>query len=142
MNTRTIYDATWQFVQEKLLQQWSPEQICRHAVISHEVLYQRIYTDKRAGGILWQQLSCQKQRWKHYGKTDRRGIISNRRTIENHPPIIDECNQIGNCEVDFVIGKHHQQTIVSLVERRIGLDNIQSRAPDRAGCRSGGGSTA
>ncbi len=39
MNARTIEDATWQFAQEKLLQQWSPEQISAHADISHETVY-------------------------------------------------------------------------------------------------------
>jgi IS30 family transposase len=41
MNARTIDDATWQFAQEKLLEQWSPEQISGHAAISPETVYQR-----------------------------------------------------------------------------------------------------
>lgn len=124
MNARTIDDATWQFVQEKLLQQWSPEQISGHAAISHETVYQRVYADKQAGGILWQQLRCQKQRRKRYGKTDRRGLIPNRQTIEDRPLIVDERSRIGDWEADTVIGKHHRQAIVSLVERRTGLTLI------------------
>lgn len=124
MNARTIDDATWQFVQEKLLQQWSPEQISGHAAISHETVYQRVYADKRAGGILWQQLRCQKQRRKRYGKTDRRGLIPIRQTIEDRPLIVDERSRIGDWEADTVIGKHHRQAIVSLVERRAGLTLI------------------
>jgi len=31
-NARTIGDATWQFAQEKLLQQWSPEQISGYEI--------------------------------------------------------------------------------------------------------------
>lgn len=68
MNARMIDDVTWQFMQEKLLQQWSPEQISGHVAISHEAVYQRIYADKRAGGMPWQQLRCQKQHRKHHGK--------------------------------------------------------------------------
>jgi IS30 family transposase len=30
MNARTIDDATWHFAQEKLLEQWSPDQISAH----------------------------------------------------------------------------------------------------------------
>lgn len=40
MNARTIDDATWQFAQERLLEQWSPEQISGHAAISAETVYQ------------------------------------------------------------------------------------------------------
>lgn len=53
MNARTIDDATWQSAQEKLLQQWSPEQISGHVGTSPETVYQRIYADKRTGGLLW-----------------------------------------------------------------------------------------
>ena len=62
MNARTIDDGTWQFAQERLLEQWSPEQISGHVAISPETVYQRVYADKRAGGLLWKNLRCQKQR--------------------------------------------------------------------------------
>lgn len=51
MNARTIDDVIWQFAQERLLEQWSPEQISGHATIGPETVYQRVYTDKRAGGL-------------------------------------------------------------------------------------------
>jgi IS30 family transposase len=38
-----IDEATWQFAQDRLLEQWSPEQISGHAAISPETVYQRIY---------------------------------------------------------------------------------------------------
>lgn len=87
MNARTIDDATWQFAQERLLEQWSPEQISGHAAISTETVYQRVYADKRAGGLLWKNLRCQKQYKKRYGKIDRRGTIPNRLSIEDRPAI-------------------------------------------------------
>jgi IS30 family transposase len=67
MNARTIDDATWHFAQEKLLEQWSPDQISAHlraagqGCISHEAVYQRIYADKRMGGLLWKNLRCHNQ---------------------------------------------------------------------------------
>ncbi len=123
-NARMIDDATWQFAQEKLLQQWSPEQISEHAAISHETVYQRVYADKRTGGLLWTQLRCQKQRKKRYGKTDRRGIIPNRLLIEDRPAIVDERSRIGDWEADTVIGRNHKQAIVSIVERKTGFTLI------------------
>lgn len=124
MNARTIDDSTWQFAQEKLLQQWSPEQISDYADISPETVYQRVYADKRNGGLLWKQLRCQKQRKKRYGKTDRRGIIPNRQSIEQRPAIVDDRSRIGDWEADTIIGKSHRQAIVSLVERKTGLTLI------------------
>ncbi len=55
---------------------------------------------------------------------DRRGLIPNRRTIEDRPLIVDERSRIGDWEADTVIGKHHRHAIVSLVERRTGLTLI------------------
>ncbi|BBE51202.1 hypothetical protein OYT1_ch1657 [Ferriphaselus amnicola] len=50
LNARRIDEATGTFAQERLLEQWGPEQISGHAAISPETVYQRIYADKRAGG--------------------------------------------------------------------------------------------
>lgn len=125
MNARTIDEATWHFAQERLLQQWSPEQISAHAEISPETLYQRVYADKRAGGLLWKNLYCQKLRKKRYGKADRRGMIPNRRSIEERPPIVETRRRIGDWEADTIIGKNHRQAIVSLVERKPGFTLIE-----------------
>lgn len=125
VNARQVDDATWQFVQKRLLEQWSPEQISNHADISHETVYQRVYADKRAGGLLWKQLRCQKQRKKRYGKTDRRGMIPNRQSIELRPTIVETRSRIGDWEADTIIGKGHRQAIVSLVERKTGFTLIQ-----------------
>lgn len=46
-------------------------------------------------GLLWQQLRCQKQRRKRYGKADRRGIIPNHQSIEQRPDVVEERSQIG-----------------------------------------------
>ena len=125
MNARTVDDATWQFTKAKLLQDWSPEQISNHAAISHETVYQRVYADKRAGGLLWQHLRCQKQRRKRYGKHDRRGIIPNRQSIDDRPPIVEKRSRVGDWEADTIIGKNHKQAIVSLVERKSGYTLIR-----------------
>lgn len=125
INARTIPPAIWRYAQVKLMQEWSPEQISSHACISHETIYQRIYADKHDGGVLWRQLRCQKQRKKRYGKTERRGIIPHRRGIETRPAIVETRARIGDWEADTIIGKRHQQGIVSLVERRSGFTLIE-----------------
>ena len=125
LNARRIDAATWSFAREKLLEEWSPEQISGHANISHETVYQRIYADKRHGGLLWKQLRCQKQRKKRYGKLDRRGMIPNRLSMDARPSIVEARSRVGDWEADTIIGKQHKMAIVSLVERKTGSTLIQ-----------------
>ena len=125
INARRIDDDTWQFVQARLLEQWSPEQISGHVAISPETVYQRVYADKESGGLLWKNLRCQKKRKKRYGKLERRGSIPNRHFIEDRPAIVDTRKRIGDWEADTIIGKSHKQAIVSIVERKTGLTLIR-----------------
>lgn len=113
----------WVLVEEKIREDWSPEQISGRLkkegiAISHEHIYQYIYADKRAGGTLWTHLRCQKKRRKRYGKHDRRGKIPNRKSIEERPQIVDQRVRFGDWEVDLVLGKDQQGVIVTLTERK------------------------
>jgi len=46
--------------------------------------------------------------FERYGKTDRRGIIPNRQSIEQRPAIVDARSCIGDWEADTIIGKNHR----------------------------------
>ncbi len=50
-----------------------------------------------------------------------RGVITDRRGIEQRSAIVETRNRIGDWEADTIIGKNHKQAIVSLVERRSGF---------------------
>src|SRR5450759_3224097 len=106
---------------ESRADQWA----CRHQSRDHISAYQRVYADKRTGGLLWKNLRCQKQRKKRYGKIDRRGMILNRISIEERPAIVETRSRIGDWEADTVIGKNHRQAIVSIVERKTGFTLIR-----------------
>jgi IS30 family transposase len=92
--------------------------------VSHERIYQYIYADKRAGGTLFLNLRCQKKRRKRYGQQDRRGQLPARRSIEERPKVVDSKQRLGDWEADTIIGGHHRQAIVSLVERRSKLTRL------------------
>jgi len=119
-----IVKSAWQVVEEKLQQDWSPEQISgwllrnKAVRISHEWVYQYVYADYRAGGQLYKHLRSQKKRRKRLRGQDRRGQLSGRRSIEERPAIVDDRSRIGDWEVDTIIGNHHQQAIVTLTERK------------------------
>lgn len=112
------------FVRNKLLQEWSTEQICGYAKrhhlfsISHERIYQFILTDKEKGGTLYKHLRHQHKKYrKRYGSPQRQGPIKNRVMIHERPGIVDEKKRLGDWEIDTIIGKQHKQAIVTLVER-------------------------
>lgn len=90
-----------------------------HAIaISHEWIYQFVLQDKLSGGDLYCHLRCQKQRRKRYGSNNRRGQIIDRIRIDERPDIVDQRERIGDWELDTIIGKGHQQAIVSKTERK------------------------
>lgn len=119
-----ISDTTWSTVERLLRQDWSPEQIslwlnAEHSItISHEWIYHYILQDKAHGGDLYRHLRCQKQRRKRYASTHQRGQLIDRVSIDDRPAIVETRSRIGDWELDTIIGKGHQQAIVSLTERK------------------------
>lgn len=108
-------------VRYDLNRQRSPEQIANtlHLSISHEAIYQCIYAEKQAGGVLFKQLRrSHKKRRKRLGKNDRRGKIPNRRGIEQRPPCIATKDRFGDWEGDTIIGADHKGAILTLTERK------------------------
>ena len=62
ITARTKDGTTLQFAQDRLLVQWSPEQISGHAAISSEMAHHRVYANKRScGGFPWKNLRSQKR---------------------------------------------------------------------------------
>ena len=96
------------FVREKLLEDWSPEQISGYAKrhdlfsISHERIYQFILQDQQSGGNLYTHLRHQHKKYrKRYGSPKRQGPIKNRRFIDERPTIVDEKQRIGDWAVSY-----------------------------------------
>lgn len=121
---RRIRAQTWQHIHHLLQEQWSPEQISgwlrtsQGYPVSHEWIYQHIYRDKYAQGTLYRHLRCQRQRRKRYGTYNCRGHLPNRVSIEHRPAVVERRTRLGDWEVDTMIGKGHQQALVSLTERK------------------------
>lgn len=119
-----IAPATWSEIETALRQQWSPDQIRGRLAqegkpsVSHEGIYQYIYQEKRQGGTLHENLRCRRKRKKRYGSYAKRGVLVNQISIAERPALVDEKSRLGDWEVDSVIGKGHQQSIVTRVERK------------------------
>jgi len=111
-------------IEARIRLDWSPEQVSGQLeaelgiLISHERIYQHIWTDKRHGGTLYTHLrQCHKKRKKNYGSKDKRGQIRNRVSIDERPAIVAEKARIGDWEIDTVIGQNHQGALVTIVDR-------------------------
>lgn len=111
-------------VKEKLLLDWSPEQISGYGKlynlfsISHERIYQYVLADKKAGGKLYLHLRHGKKKYrKRYGSAIRTSPIKNRVRIDECPSIVSSKERLGDWEIDTIIGKQHGQAIGTLVER-------------------------
>jgi IS30 family transposase len=130
-NATRIESKTWQKIESLILKDWSPEQISGYlkaqgeSSASHERIYQHIYSNKQQGGSLYTHLRLQKRRRKRYGKYDKRGQIPNRKSIDDRSEIVAKRERIGDWEADTIIGKHHNQAIVSLVERKSKLTRLE-----------------
>ena len=112
-------------VSELLKEDFSPEQVSGHLQqhedmrISHETIYQFVWSEKASGGTLYQHLRCSlKKKRKRYGGRDRRGQIPDRVSIEERPETVNNKVRIGDWEVDTIIGKNHQYALVTAVERK------------------------
>jgi IS30 family transposase len=120
---RRITDEDWHEIERLLKQDWSPEQVsgrieCEdNGSVSHEWIYQHVWSDKDAGGNLWEHLRCDHRYKTKYGSEDRRGHLSNRTSIDERPDIVDEKDRVGDWEADTVIGKNHQGALLTMVER-------------------------
>lgn len=126
---------------EKLKMQWSPEQIAGwlrkedhpHAV-SHELIYQLVWADKRAGGCLYKHLrhSGKKYNRRSSGRAGR-GCIPHRVGIEERPKIVERKCRLGDWEADTIIGKGKKGAIVSVVDRASKLTKLAKVSRRTAG---------
>ena len=121
--------ADWARVETLVREDWSPEQIAgrlrRTGVlrISHETIYRRIWTDKRAGGALYRHLrGAQKLKRKRYGAYDSRGRVAGKRPITARPPGAEKRSRFGHWEADTMLGAGQAgPCILTLVERKSGF---------------------
>lgn len=115
-------------VEELIKEDYSPEQIAGYCkeegleCVSHETIYQRIWADKKQGGILYKHLRRKGKKYRKRGhKTDTRGIIPNRTDIEKRPKIVEKRERFGDLEVDTVIGKNHKGALITINDRASGM---------------------
>lgn len=116
-------------VLDKLKQDHSPEQIAgrlkidypndKSMHISHESIYKLIYSRLEDFPELKDHLRHgRKKRKKRTNSRDNRGIIPNRKFIDERPPIVDKKTRFGDWEGDTIEGSNKKNYILTFVERK------------------------
>lgn len=112
-------------IEDKLYEKWSPAQISGWLLveegieISHETIYKHVKANKEAGGDLYKNLRRRTRKYRARGRSGKTlsGQIKNRISIDERPASVDEKHEIGDWEIDTVIGKNHSGAMVTIVER-------------------------
>ena len=113
-------------IKQRLIEdQWSPDQISGRfkidgiAMISHESIYQYVWTDKKAGGSLYEHL---RHHGKKYNKRSSgkagRGCIPNRVDISERPAIVETKSRLGDFEADTIISAGSRTALFTIVDRK------------------------
>lgn len=117
------------YVQDKLLEDWSPEEIAgrlrvdypdnQRMRISHETIYRWIYTDAINAGKLYTHLRrhhMKRRKQRRYGSL--RGLIPGRVSISQRPQAVGNRARFGDWEGDPLEGAKGAGAIASHVERK------------------------
>ena len=115
------------YVQERLRQRWSPDQIAarsrddfprdRQRQVSHQTIYAWIKAEEAAGRH-WRRY-LRSAGWKRRGR-ENCGRLAASTSIEGRPAVVDRRGRYGDWEGDTVVGKSHRGGAVTLVERKSG----------------------
>lgn len=113
------------YIKSKLKEDWSPQQIAgrikidKGLTVCHETIYRYIYDNKSRGGRLYKHLRHKNKKYHSRSNNyQRRGIITDRISIDKRPKIVEKKNRIGDFEIDTVIGRHHIGALVTIVDRK------------------------
>ena len=115
------------FIIEKIKAGWSPEQIAGYlkkeaqgkSIISHETIYQFIYSQEGRKIKLWKYLRHKKESYRRsWGIRKHRTKIPDRVSIHQRPRVINDRARFGDYEADLMIFSHTKKVLAVFVERR------------------------
>lgn len=121
------------YVREKLLLDWSPEQIKGRLFkdsglrISHETIYQYIYKQGR-DSELWTHLRRKRRHRKPHSQAKRTyniGVRTGRMWIEQRPVEVEQRLRLGDIERDTIEGKRSGSLLLTTVDRTSRLTKIR-----------------
>ena len=120
-----LTEDDWTYVRCLIYLKWSPEQISGWLrenpgfgfYVSDQWIYEYIRSNQESGGDLYTQLRREGKPYRTGKFRPYKGKIKNRISIEQRPEIVNKRLRFGDWEVDSVIGKLNQSSLITLVER-------------------------
>ena len=127
--TRKMQGELEEFIREKLLEDWSPEQIAGRMRltnaslrVSHETIYKSIYAwAEKSNDRTWTRLrTARKTRYKRKDLKLRLNPRSNiaGESIVNRPEVVNARSRLGDYERDTLLGTFNSAVLLSVVERK------------------------
>jgi transposase, IS30 family len=120
-----IRGRTESYVRQKLLLDWSPEQISgrilleRLRPVSYSTIYRYVEAEKAKGGLLWKHLRILRR-----ARKDRKSPkwhpklhMPDRIMITERPVVVETRQRLGDFERDTVIGKADGPLLLTIVDR-------------------------
>ena len=122
--TRKIRGRLEKYIREKILLDWSPEQIVGRmkfermkGAVSYLSIYRYLDRDKEENGKLWSHLRI-KKKGKHRNKGKKyMPRIPERVMIEKRPKAVEARKRLGDYERDTVLGKFNGSVLLTIVDR-------------------------
>jgi len=121
-----IKDNVEAYVRDKLLHDWSPEQISgrmrldqRKDRVSYPTIYRYLERDKAKGGELWKHLRVLRKQRKDRKKPHWKPTVymPERVFIKDRPKIVDQRKRLGDYERDLLLGKINGGLCLTIVDR-------------------------
>jgi IS30 family transposase len=114
-----------EYIINQLNEDWSPEQIAGNlkrisgkTVVSHETIYQFIYSKEGRALELWKHLRHNKKPHRHeWGTRKKRFLIPERVPIHWRPEVANDRTEFGHWEADLVIFSFYRFVLAVFVER-------------------------
>jgi transposase, IS30 family len=120
---------TKKYSPELVAAKWKKDNI---SGVSHECIYQFIWHCKHTNlrkNRQYKNLHCYlkhgKRRRKRGNYKDTRGLIPNRKSIEERPKIVEKRKRFGDIEVDLIMGKNHKSALLVMVDRATLITKIE-----------------
>lgn len=131
MRNRLKNDEIRAYVEKQLKDELSPELIAGRllidnpgAKISHEAIYQYIYTDRR-DLIKYLVRHNKKRKCRGYSRKHKKSHIPNRVSIQERPAIVEKRERVGDWEADTVVSRKSKAALQVLGDRASRLVKIK-----------------
>ena len=119
-----LFGKDLKIVKRLIKKDWSPEQISGWLAgksimgVSHETIYKMIRRNKDNGGTLYTHMRHKLKHRKKYGSV-KRHFISNKKSIDARPEIVDRKERIGDWEIDTVISTQKKgPVLLTMVDKK------------------------